>query len=45
MKTDNPIGPLPEWVEARLTQASMSELETWGERLLDAATLDAVFRT
>lgn len=39
------FGPLPEWVETRLTQASTSELETWGERLLDAATLEAVFRT
>lgn len=38
------FGPLPGWVEARLTQVSTSELETWGERVLDAAKLDAVFR-
>lgn len=38
------FGTLPDWVETRLTEASSSELKAWGERLLDATTLDAIFR-
>ncbi len=37
------FGPLPDWVESRLTAANAAELEDWGERLLDASNLEAVF--
>ncbi|NCC29082.1 MAG: DUF4351 domain-containing protein [Gammaproteobacteria bacterium] len=30
------FGPLPDWVETRLTAASDAGLELWGERLLEA---------
>lgn len=37
------FGALPaEWV-LRVQQASHAELELWGERVLDAASLDEVF--
>ena len=32
----------PEWAELRLTTAELAQLERWGERVLDAVTLDAV---
>lgn len=37
------FGSLPESVETRLAQASIAELEDWGERLLEAITLNEVF--
>jgi hypothetical protein len=37
------FGALPAWVEERLSQAPEAELETWGDRLLDATTLEQVF--
>jgi hypothetical protein len=37
------FGPLPEWVDDRLRRASIEELETWGDRVLDAAELADVF--
>ena len=37
------FGPLPTWVEARLTQASLPELERWADRILEASQLDEVF--
>ncbi len=37
------FGPLPDWVEQRLGQANTDQLERWGERVLDAPTLLAVF--
>lgn len=37
------FGTLPDWVELRLAEASAVELETWGERLLDAPSLETVF--
>jgi hypothetical protein len=37
------FGPLPAWAEARLTGAEPAQLEVWGERVLEAATLEAVF--
>jgi predicted transposase YdaD len=37
------FGPLPEWVEPRLTQAGRAELEHWADRVLDAPTLTDVF--
>jgi hypothetical protein len=38
------FGQLPESVDMLLSQASTAELEAWGERILDAATLDEVFK-
>ena len=37
------FGPLPDAVRARLTSASIDQLETWAIRVLDAASLDEVF--
>ena len=37
------FGPLPEWAETRLAEATPAHLERWGERVLVAATLEAVF--
>ena len=36
------FGPLPEWAERRLMDAEPAQLERWGERVLEAATLEAV---
>ena len=37
------FGPLPAWAEAKLAGAEPAQLEVWGERVLEAATLEAVF--
>ncbi|MBK7000650.1 MAG: DUF4351 domain-containing protein [Rhodoferax sp.] len=37
------FGALPEWVNTRLKQAHTDLLETWGERVLDAKSLEEVF--
>ncbi|GAB6042894.1 Rpn family recombination-promoting nuclease/putative transposase [Endothiovibrio diazotrophicus] len=37
------FGPLPEWAGDRLEEASQEALERWGERILDAQTLEQVF--
>ncbi len=37
------FGTLPEWAEAKLAAADSAQLETWGERVLEAATLDEIF--
>jgi flagellar biosynthesis/type III secretory pathway protein FliH len=37
------FGTLPAEVTARMEDADTEALETWGERLLDARTLDEVF--
>jgi len=37
------FGPLSEAIQVRLGQATPEQLDHWGERLLEAATLDAVF--
>lgn len=37
------FGPLPEWAEQRLEQASPRELEGWAERILEAQQLEDVF--
>ncbi len=37
------FGALPEAIQTRLAQASISQLDTWGERILDTTTLDDVF--
>ncbi len=39
------FGALPDWVEQQLASATVAELEAWGDRMLDADTLDGVFRT
>jgi hypothetical protein len=38
------FGPLPTAVIARIGAASVPEIETWGDRVLDATSLDEVFR-
>jgi hypothetical protein len=38
------FGPLPSAVTAQLGAASTEQLERWGDRVLDAASLDEVFR-
>ena len=38
------FGPLPDAVLQRIAAASITELELWGDRVLDAASLDDVFR-
>jgi flagellar biosynthesis/type III secretory pathway protein FliH len=38
------FGPLPDWVEMKVNQASTDLLELWADRILDADSLDAVFR-
>jgi flagellar biosynthesis/type III secretory pathway protein FliH len=37
------FGALPQWVFDQLSNASEQQLEAWGEALLNASTLDAVF--
>lgn len=37
------FGPLPNWAENRLIEAALAQLETWGEAVLDAKTLEEVF--
>ncbi|MBK7002357.1 MAG: DUF4351 domain-containing protein [Rhodoferax sp.] len=37
------FGALPEWVNTRLQQSPTDLLETWGERVLDAKSLEEVF--
>ena len=39
------FGPLPDWVDHRLNEASVESLELWGERILDATALEEVFDT
>jgi len=37
------FGVLPQGVQERVQQADVSQLERWGERLLDARTLEDLF--
>jgi predicted transposase YdaD len=37
------FGDLPQSVQERVQQADVSQLERWGERLLDARTLEDLF--
>ena len=37
------FGPLPEALLSKLQNASSTDLDRWTDRLLDAASLDAVF--
>jgi len=36
-------GALPGWIEERLDKATIEELERWGERFVDAKSLEEVF--
>ncbi len=38
-----PFGALPTEIVSRISAATSSELERWGDRALDAVTLDAIF--
>jgi hypothetical protein len=38
------FGALPSWTEQRLVQAGEAELESWADRILEAQTLEDVFR-
>jgi hypothetical protein len=37
------FGPLPLWAEERLGQAGETELEEWGDRVLECRSLKEVF--
>ena len=37
------FGEVPDWVRARLREATLEQLESWGERLFDAGSLDVLF--
>lgn len=37
------FGPVPGWVDAKLVAAEPVQLEVWGERVLDAPSLEGVF--
>jgi len=37
------FGPLPDWVEQRLAQATPMQLVAWADRLVDARTIDGLF--
>lgn len=37
------FGALPLWVESRLAEAALVELEAWGDAVLDAKSLGDVF--
>lgn len=39
----NRFGDLPQWVQDRVQQADVSQLERWGEQVLDARTLADLF--
>ena len=38
------FGPLSATLEARISQASKEEIECWADRILEAASLEDVFR-
>jgi hypothetical protein len=37
------FGPLPSWADERLGQAGETELEEWGDRVLECRSLKEVF--
>ncbi|MBK8639962.1 MAG: DUF4351 domain-containing protein [Chromatiaceae bacterium] len=39
------FGPLPNEVTARISGATVEEIDLWVDRVLDARTLDEVFRS
>ncbi|MEI2771620.1 MAG: DUF4351 domain-containing protein, partial [Candidatus Competibacter sp.] len=38
------FGELPDWAETRLAEGTPAQLEQWAEQVLDAETLEAVFK-
>ena len=38
------FGGLPDWAEDRLRQASTTDLERWADRILEASSLETVFK-
>ena len=38
------FGPLPAAVKARIRKANLAQLDAWIDRVLDAKSLNAVFR-
>jgi hypothetical protein len=38
------FGSSPSWVETKLQEGTTSQLEQWAKQLLNADTLEAVFR-
>jgi hypothetical protein len=38
------FGEPPDWVEAKLREGTPPQLEQWADQLLDAETLEAVFK-
>lgn len=38
------FGPLPDWVQERVSGATLIQLEGWAERVLDAGCLEEVFQ-
>jgi predicted transposase YdaD len=38
------FGALPDWVSRKLEEATTDQLEQWGEAILDAPSLESVFR-
>ncbi|ABK45356.1 conserved hypothetical protein [Magnetococcus marinus MC-1] len=38
------FGDVPSWAELKVANATIDELETWGEQIFDAETLEAVFK-
>jgi hypothetical protein len=38
------FGPLPSDLVAQLGSATAEQFERWGDRVLDAASLDGIFR-
>ena len=39
------FGPLPEWAERKLSEASPAMLELWAVRVLSAASFEDVFQS
>lgn len=37
------FGPMPEWVVAKIDEATTDQLEIWSEQILDAESVEAVF--
>jgi hypothetical protein len=39
------FGPLPDWVDTKLAEADKDQILTWADRVLDEASLQAVFQS
>ncbi|MEO5341173.1 MAG: DUF4351 domain-containing protein [Magnetococcus sp. MYC-9] len=38
------FGPVPDWAQARIANASVDLLDAWADKILDANTLESVFQ-